>query len=388
MTPFPAILIGGPPHSGKSVLVYSLTRALRKRSVSHYVLRACPDGEGDWSNESDQQHVQFLRHKGAFTPEFVSQVTNHLQRRHLPLLVDVGGKPKPDQEAMFGHCTHAVLLIGRNPEDPNSYQDALTEWRERMARQDVTIIAELVSDLVGENQLVETRPLLRGTLASLKRGQTAGGPAFTALVDNLTQLLAIDEAEMARQHMRRAPVELSLNLPALAETLGVENGRWQPGHLPLLRDYLPAAKPLALYGRAPVWLYAYLGLLATPADIWLFDVRFGWVQPPQLSRLPATGSSGWHLQLTTENNHTLLTINTKSQYLTIEAVAGTALPDLPTQKGLIISGRLPNWLWTAVARHYATIVPWIAIYYPPLETGIVIHSQHDQYQPGDLAKMQ
>lgn len=387
MTPLPAVLIGGPPHSGKSVLVYSLTHALRECSVSHYVLRACPDGEGDWSNETEQQHVQFLRYKGAFTPEFVSQVTNHLRRRHLPLLVDVGGKPKPDQEAMFSHCTHAVLLIGRNSEDPNSYQAALAEWRERMARQGVTIIAEMVSDLGGENELVATRPLLHGTLARLERGQTAGGPAFTALVDTLTRLLAIDEAEMARHHLCQAPVELSLNLPALAETLRVENGRWQPSHLPLLRDYLPAARPLALYGRAPVWIYAYLGLLAAPADIWLFDVRFGWIQPPKLSRLAETTSPNWNLQVTHADDHTLLTINTQSQYLAIEDVAGAALPDLPAQKGLIISGKLPNWLWTAVARHYAADVSWIAIYYPPLKTGIVIHSQQDQYQPGDLAKI-
>ncbi len=47
---FPAILVGGPPHSGKSVLTYSLTQALRRRGVDHYVLRAAPDGEGDWAN--------------------------------------------------------------------------------------------------------------------------------------------------------------------------------------------------------------------------------------------------------------------------------------------------------------------------------------------------
>ena len=38
--PLPAVVIGGPPHSGKSVLAYSLTRALRAPSISHYLLRA------------------------------------------------------------------------------------------------------------------------------------------------------------------------------------------------------------------------------------------------------------------------------------------------------------------------------------------------------------
>src|SRR2546421_405985 len=31
----PAILIGGPPHAGKSVLAYSISQALRKRNVDH-----------------------------------------------------------------------------------------------------------------------------------------------------------------------------------------------------------------------------------------------------------------------------------------------------------------------------------------------------------------
>jgi len=39
MNPFPAVVIGGPPHSGKSVLTYLLTRQLRALRVEHYVLR-------------------------------------------------------------------------------------------------------------------------------------------------------------------------------------------------------------------------------------------------------------------------------------------------------------------------------------------------------------
>ncbi|GCF10230.1 hypothetical protein KDI_37940 [Dictyobacter arantiisoli] len=38
MNPLPAILIGGPPHAGKSVLFYSLTHALRERNIPHHVI--------------------------------------------------------------------------------------------------------------------------------------------------------------------------------------------------------------------------------------------------------------------------------------------------------------------------------------------------------------
>lgn len=98
---FSAVLVGGPPHSGKSVLTYSLTQALRQRQVSHYVLRACPDGEGDWSMESPPDTVRLLRNKGLFTDQWVDQICRDLQQRHLPLLVDVGGRPTANQQRIL-----------------------------------------------------------------------------------------------------------------------------------------------------------------------------------------------------------------------------------------------------------------------------------------------
>src|SRR5205807_346444 len=47
----PALLIGGPPHAGKSVLFYNLTKTLHEQGVRHHAIRACPDGEGNWYQE-------------------------------------------------------------------------------------------------------------------------------------------------------------------------------------------------------------------------------------------------------------------------------------------------------------------------------------------------
>src|SRR5438309_10168946 len=113
----PTILIGGPPHAGKSVLTYNLSQALRRHNVPHYVLRASPDGEGDWSQEMNQNTAQLIRVKGDWTPEFVSRVCADLERRQLPLLVDVGGKPKDDQICILRQCTHAILLVHQNDEE-------------------------------------------------------------------------------------------------------------------------------------------------------------------------------------------------------------------------------------------------------------------------------
>ncbi len=56
----PTLLIGGPPNAGKSVLFHSLSSALHRQNIRHYALRACPDGEGNWSQESDRVTAENL----------------------------------------------------------------------------------------------------------------------------------------------------------------------------------------------------------------------------------------------------------------------------------------------------------------------------------------
>lgn len=375
MPDFPAVLIGGPPHSGKSVFVYSLTRALRAARIPHYALRACPDGEGDWANEADQAVVQTIRSKGPFSPEFMASVAAYLQKRHLPLLVDVGGKPTPEQESAFAHCTHAILLIGDRADDPEAFARDRTIWRQMMQRQGITIVAELKSSLMGRDELATAEPIVQGTIAGLERGQTASGPVLTAVIDRLTKLFNFTEVELTRRHLAQAPVELTLDLTALARTLGRADGYWQPEQLPDLWDYLPGGKPLAVYGRAPNWLYATLAMIAYPAPFWLFDVRLGWVEPPNLPAEGTAQQTGWQVIIQKEPAFTILEMRTHSQYLNIEDADRLPLAEVPTDKGLVLSGKIPHWLLTAVTRQRAVRFPWTAVYQPPLQAAIVVYSR-------------
>ncbi|MBV9228005.1 MAG: hypothetical protein JOZ18_01740, partial [Chloroflexi bacterium] len=63
MNLLPAVLVGGPPHAGKSVLFYRLTQALLECGISHHAIRACPDGEGNWFHEGDPDLVSTIRVK-------------------------------------------------------------------------------------------------------------------------------------------------------------------------------------------------------------------------------------------------------------------------------------------------------------------------------------
>ncbi len=361
---FPAVLIGGPPHSGKSVLSYSLTQALRAMKIQHYVLRAYPDGEGDWSNETDQSTVRAIRVKGEGTKMWVAQICRDIANRQLPLIVDVGGRPAAWQEEIFNFCTHAVLLT---PDE-----DSQKVWQGYAQRYGLLTIANLRSELQGKNKVDEEQPVLRGVISGLERGQTAQGVTFKALLRRLAALFSYAQEELRRWHLSAAPVETVLDLPRLAETL--TGGRiWQPQDLPLLLDYLPAQSPLALYNRAPNWVYAALALHAFPAPLYQFDPRLGWVKTPPLKIGPAATDALWKAQRSPINGGYCFEFSITRSYLDYSEAAGLLAPPLPPGKGLLISGKLPMWLWTALARIYQP-APWLAIYQPQVGAVVVSSS--------------
>ncbi|KAA3661031.1 MAG: hypothetical protein DWQ04_17670 [Chloroflexi bacterium] len=377
---FPAVIVGGPPHSGKSVLVYSLTKALRAINVPHYVLRACPDGEGDWANEADQSLVNTLRIKGEFTPAFTKKIDRFLQQRHMPLIVDVGGLPNDEQQALFRHATHAILLVGEDKNAPVSYSENMAYWQNIMTQQGVAVIAQIKSVLHGENQLISSIPILTGVMAGLERGQIAIGPVFDAVIEKLSDVFAYDSEEILAYHMAQSPVEITLDLPSLAQTLGTEDGYWQPNQLVDLWDYLPTKTPLGVYGRSANWVYAALAMIAYPEPVWLFDVRLGWVQPPELSVGNLKDNevqTGWDVSAEDYDSFTMLHMKTHAQYLDIDDAQKLPLVAVPRQKGVIVSGKIPQWLVMAVIRQVAPGVPWTAVYQPPLGCAVVVHSQND-----------
>ena len=376
----PAVLVGGPPHSGKSVLIYSLSQTLRERGVGHYALRACPDGEGDWSNEAPPELVREIRIKGQWTQEWVERIAADIDRRHLPLLVDVGGRPTPEQAALFSRCTHAILLT---PDD--AMQAA---WRALVSHHGAPVLAELTSDLHGENRLATVGGLITGTLAGLERGNSATGPAFDALVDRLASFFATSD-DLASRYLAMAPAEIELvvDLDRLARTLGVplqgEQPIWQPEHLPALVDYLPAATPLAVYGRGVTWVIATLARLAHPAPFFSFDTRLGWVQARPLRLDEAPGGSQVRYHVDRSAGVFRLTIDFVDHYIDYDELEQMTAPPVPDGVGVVLSGKLPLWLFASLAISYQA-APWLALYQPTSGGSVVIASSTGQPPLGTL----
>jgi CRISPR-associated protein Csx3 len=369
MDSFPAVLIGGPPHSGKSVLTYSLTRALRQRRIEHYVIRATPDGEGDWANEAAQALVRTLRVKGDFDQAFTDSICGNLANRHLPLIVDAGGRPTPDQERIFDCCTHAVLLA------PDA--DALAHWRDIARRHGISIVTEMISHLRGEQRLISTSPTLCGTITGLDRSKTAVGPVFDALVDLLAGILYCDPDELYRLHERHCTIETVIHLDRLARTLGISSDggevRWEPQHVLLVLDYLPEGTPLALYSRGTNWLHTAVAMLASPTPFAHFDPRLGWVEARPLT----IGQPGDGYPVQFRLHHALDCVHVEalpqSSYLEYAELDALSIPPLPAGLGVILSGKIPYWLYTSMAISYRD-APWIGVYQPQLECAVIVYS--------------
>ncbi len=347
MSEFPAILIGGPPHSGKSVLAYHLTQELRRHRVDHYVLRAYPDGEGDWSYEADQNLVRAIRVKGFGDERWVSRIRRDIARRHLPLLVDVGGRPTPFQESILDECTHAILLWP----DERLHQ----EWLARVERHGIPLVADLRSSLAGTDEIVSTEPVVRGVISGLDRYHPKLGPAFLAVLEKVTGLFATDTETLRRKHILEAPVDLAIDIERLARTLRVPGDppRWRSEDIPRLLDYLPGGRPLGVYGRAPCWLYSALAAYSLPAEFWQFDPRYGWMQPPALVLSGEWGDAPWGASVFYDGESYKLNFVLKHPYLDLMEAEGQPVPEISGNSPVVLDGKLPLWMFTALTRLYA-----------------------------------
>ncbi|MEO6061820.1 MAG: CRISPR-associated protein Csx3 [Thermoflexales bacterium] len=353
MNPFPSVILCGSPHVGKSTLACALTRALRETEIAHYVLRAAPDGEGDWACDAPPVVVRQIRQKSAWSDSWVDAMCHDIARRHLPLLVDMGGRPTPDQERILDQCGHAILLT----RDPAEH----AEWTAVAARHNLTLLADLRSDLNGADALdpASDASCLRGALSVPARGGSPRGPVFEALVPRLAALFQFHEADLLKQHLAAAPwpdghVRL-VNVDALKRSFGAGRPRpeFRPEDIPLILAGIPAGAPIALYGR----LWGPLALaLSVHADVrWLFAPNLGWVAPastrPEAS--PRLANEWLVLDLVNRGaGRAMLNVTLRDPYLPYEALRQVAIPSLAAGTELEISGKIPMWLLCGLGAAY------------------------------------
>lgn len=186
------VVLAGPPRSGKSCLREGLKQVIKNipGAPYPYVITACPDGEGSWFQETVNQDPSLAAackaaYKAKFTPEFVQRVADSVRNCSLQLtLVDIGGIPSVENEAICASATHVILLAG----DLNR----LPEWHEFCRKVGLRIIAEIHSDYSGTEDTVPTLGsdgVYRGSVHHLERGEPISErPTVRALAEILVCL--------------------------------------------------------------------------------------------------------------------------------------------------------------------------------------------------------
>lgn len=385
----PAVLVGGPPHAGKSVLFYSLTKTLHERGIAHHAIRACPDGEGNWFQEVYEAigkdgitHIYYTDKK--WSDAFVNGICSDLERRHLPFLVDMGGRPQDEQLRIFLNCTHSILLL-KPGEEGNAHL-----WLRLIAESGPAQIAELRSELDGTPSLDATSPVIQGTITGLHRGSLASGPVFDALADRLAALFSsYSLAELEQAKLAMAPVQFTVNLDALLHRFDRAAHAWEREMLPRLAYELPISESLAIYGKGPGWLYGTLAAHVEQQPFYQFDPRIGWLASPALqisTQQPSSDELTYSLR--SHNDATILSIHIVREYLDYLQAENLPFPPISSEDGLIIDGKMPLWLLTALVRLYQKAnIAWIACHQPQLHGAVVVMSRVPTHVIGDLVPM-
>lgn len=180
----PAILVGGPPKSGKSVFSHALQRHLvqRQPDLKTHIYRANWDGEGNHTYETnDPQLVEQLRRENNFKLHHQDEADAKIQkffsdrakeaekiRRVIDLtLVDVGGYPDPVKQPVVEQCTHYIVISN----DP----DKIQEWHQ-LCNPPLKPLIIIHSVLEERLEIVQTEPYLEVIAGPWKRGQECHVP--------------------------------------------------------------------------------------------------------------------------------------------------------------------------------------------------------------------
>ena len=86
----------GPPHSGKTVLIGNLASKFPRDE--YRFISTCPDGEGIWSNNENQEETTFVRKKDKYKISYIKRKCKKLKGQpNNIVLVDIGGKITEDK---------------------------------------------------------------------------------------------------------------------------------------------------------------------------------------------------------------------------------------------------------------------------------------------------
>ena len=358
------IIFCGPPHSGKSVFIANL---IDKMPTDAYtIIRACPDGEGTWSNNKNQKETTIVRKKGKFTKSFIDNTCQAIDNQtNRIVLVDVGGVMSKENEQVFQHCDSFVVL--------SSDEQKKQEWLEFGEGLGLKCMGCLDSSLEGEEKIYSRTPYCQGRIVGLERGKILeDSPVINAIVSDIVQKSKYGERSNNEgidfEGTMIDDTELGFEL-GYGKEIFTKNGipikkvRWHENAIPQIHQAIGKKinpeHPIRINGiRANFVLCAIVkaAKLKGAKNISSYDIRTKSYIP--IRELPkkkgVKQAEGLAYNIIENKDNIFIDIDiTKEQY-SLEDYKQCVLPQIKERKTLYLSGRIPLWLLASISNSYGS----------------------------------
>jgi CRISPR-associated protein Csx3 len=311
------------------------------------LLRAAPDGEGDWAYQCPDEVRMHQRRKGVYTADLIADLLAAIRRRSLPMLVDIGGQPRDTQFRLFDACTHSIHLWR---EDDDRHR-----WATWLEERSLIPIASLQTRLTPPDCIEPGAGPLRGVITGLARADPQPGPLFERVLEYVQGICSYPPEALEAEHLRQAPAGVpQLTVTQLADEIGIRQAEqklwWTPAHLDLALAWLPPGQPLAFYGPGPLWLYAGIAARVAPARFYVFDARFyGWMPLPPVLLNSQQANAGFTLAVLETPAEICLRFDLLPQHHVLHP-RPIHVPPLSPDVPIVLDGKMPTWVIAALAQ--------------------------------------
>lgn len=158
------IVIGGPPHSGKSTFALYLERSLNDLGTNAFNYDYDPFGETKRLVEGLISKEEREHTKKIPTKEEVESCAKEfalLSITYEVVIGDLPGKPTDLTEILTLAGTHAIILC------KDDELDKIAEWKNLFNKQDVKILGILESNQTGDEIVYEEKGVIIGKISNL-----------------------------------------------------------------------------------------------------------------------------------------------------------------------------------------------------------------------------
>lgn len=378
------IIVCGPPHSGKSVLISNLHRLMPLDSFQK--IAANGDGEGLWSNNPNQKQVQDARVKSTNDAADFSRWKEQINNASEDIvLIDIGGRLQDDKNCLF-EAADAFIIISNQADISN-----VEGWMGKGLSFNCKCLAVLESVLDGTDEVIETAPYLKARISNLERGCNV---TDSIVVRKLAEIIVQQSG-----YRERVPIDFYKMSETIFECAfiwqtedGIKvNNCMYPKDKALeivtyVRTHYEDSRVYEIKGANANWMASIVGLTLMQKEgkgnrVQYFDPwKNFYVEsfPLQKTKKADCQYLSWDIEEDSSSVYLKFKLEPKP-FIQLEHIREYFLPEIDEEKDLYVSGRFPNWFTVSVLSSYKSKKKFI---FEPGNDFICVQSPDDQ----DLGK--